>query len=71
MALEKLYTISEAAQYLRVSKWAIEAWLKQGKLRRTKAGARTVIRERELERFLCDEPPLGAREAKEVDHARA
>jgi len=37
---------------LRVSHWTISAWLSQGKLRRTKAGGRTLIAKADLEAFL-------------------
>jgi excisionase family DNA binding protein len=36
-----------------VSKWTIHAWLKTGKLRRTKVGSRTMIRQCDLEAFLA------------------
>ncbi len=53
--MEKLYSIEEAAQRLGgLSKYTIEAWLSQGKLRRTKIGSRTMIRESELERVIED-----------------
>jgi excisionase family DNA binding protein len=51
--MEKLYSIPDAATALGgVSKKTIEAWLSRGKLRRTKVGDRTMIRESELQRFL-------------------
>src|SRR5437868_10474917 len=51
MALEELVSVSEAARRLGgISKWTVHAWLSQGKLRRTKVGGRTMIRESELQK---------------------
>jgi len=53
--MERLLTVSEAAQALGgISKYTIQAWLTKGKLRRTKVGSRTMIRESELERVIED-----------------
>ena len=58
--MERLYSTKQAAEALGgVSKAAVEAWLSKGKLRRTKVGSRTMIRESELERFLRDDDKLG------------
>jgi excisionase family DNA binding protein len=55
MDLEKLYSVPEAAKVLGgVSKWTVHAWLSQGKLRRTKVGGRTMIRESELQKVIED-----------------
>jgi len=55
--MEALYSVEEAARKLGgLSKWTIHAWLAQGKLRRTKIGRRTLIRESELLRVIHDEP---------------
>jgi excisionase family DNA binding protein len=49
MELDRLYSVSEVARLLGgISKWTVHAWLSQGKLQRTKVGARTMIRESEL-----------------------
>ena len=56
-----LLTTKEAAELLRVSHWTISAWLSQGKLKRVKAGGRTLIAKTELEAFLTrssDPQPL-------------
>ena len=45
-------TTKETAEVLRVSPWTISAWLSQGKLRRIKAGGRTLIAKADLEAFL-------------------
>ena len=45
-------TTKETAEVLRVSPWTISAWLSQGKIRRTKAGGRTLIAKADLEAFL-------------------
>ena len=48
-------SVSEAARRLGgISKWTVHAWLSQGRLQRTKAGGRTMIRESELARVIKD-----------------
>ena len=57
MTLERLLSVDEAAAKLGgLSKYTIHAWLSKGKLRRMKVGSRTMIRESELQRVICDEP---------------
>ena len=61
MLVGDLLTTKEAAELLRVSHWTVSAWLSQGKLRRVKAGGRTLIAKTELEAFLTrssDSEPL-------------
>jgi excisionase family DNA binding protein len=54
--LDRLLCIDEAAARLGgLSKYTIHAWLSQGKLRRTKVGSRTMIRESELDRFVREQ----------------
>jgi len=58
--MDELLSIEEAARKLGgLSKYTIEAWLSKGKLRRTKVGARTMIRERDLQAFVaaCNDEP--------------
>ncbi len=53
MEAGKLYSVEDAAEFLGgISKWTVHAWLAKGKLRRTKVGRRTMIRERDLEAFI-------------------
>jgi excisionase family DNA binding protein len=52
MVAGDLLTTKEAAQLLRVSHWTVSAWLSQGKLKRVKAGGRTLIAMAEIEAFL-------------------
>ena len=53
--MERLLTVSEAAQALGgISKYTVQAWLSTGKLKRSKVGSRTMIRESELERVIED-----------------
>lgn len=52
MFVGELVNTKEAAELLRVSHWTISAWLSQGKLRRVKAGGRTLIAKSDLEAFL-------------------
>ena len=55
--METLLSVEEAARRLGgISKWTMHAWLAKGKLRRTKVGSRTMIRESELKRVVLDEP---------------
>jgi len=57
---DRLYSVEDAAQYLGgLSKYTIHAWLSSGKLRRTKVGSRTMIRESDLQAFIaaCNPEP--------------
>jgi excisionase family DNA binding protein len=55
--MDMLLSVEEAARRLGgISKWTVHAWLAQGKLRRTKVGSRTMIRESELQKVIRDEP---------------
>jgi excisionase family DNA binding protein len=56
MSLEKLYSVEEAAKALGISHWTVWSKLKNGDLRRTKIGGRTVIRESELKKLIVDQP---------------
>ena len=50
---DRLYSVEDAAQYLGgLSKYTIHAWLSSGKLRRTKVGSRTMLRESDLQSFI-------------------
>lgn len=53
--MEQLLSVEEAARRLGgISKWTLHAWLSQGRLRRTKVGGRTMIRESELKKVIED-----------------
>ena len=52
--MEDLYSVSEAADKLRLSKWTVHAMLGDGRLRRTKIGSRVLIRESELARLVAE-----------------
>jgi excisionase family DNA binding protein len=54
MALEKMYSVPEAAEVLGISTWTIYSYLSSGKLARSKIGSRTVVRESELEKLIED-----------------
>jgi excisionase family DNA binding protein len=55
VALENLLSVEDAAKKLGgISKWTVYAWLSQGRLRRTKVGGRTMIRESELAKMIDD-----------------
>ena len=61
--MEQLYSVEAAAEKLgRISKWTIYSYLSSGKLKRTKVGGRTMIRESELMRLIHDETPAEAAE---------
>jgi excisionase family DNA binding protein len=64
--MEALISVEEAARRLGgLSKYTIHAWLSSGKLRRTKVGSRTMIRESDLQAFVdgCNSTPPKEREA--------
>jgi excisionase family DNA binding protein len=51
--MDELLSVEEAARRLGgISRWTVHAWLSQGKLKRTKVGARTMVRESELARVI-------------------
>jgi excisionase family DNA binding protein len=53
--METLLSVEEAARQLGgLSKWTIHAWLSKGRLKRTKVGGRTMIRESELAKVIED-----------------
>jgi excisionase family DNA binding protein len=53
---DQLLSIEEVAKQLGgLSRWTIVAWLRDGRLRRTKVGRRTMIRESELQRVIREE----------------
>ena len=55
LAMDNLLPVSEVSKRLGgISKWTVYAWLSQGKLRRTKVGGRTMIRESELAKVIRD-----------------
>jgi excisionase family DNA binding protein len=67
METDALLSVEEAAKRLGgISKWTVHAWLSQGKLRRTKVGARTMIRESELMRVIREEDGPTEPKAKAV-----
>ena len=53
--MEGLLSVKEAAKRLGdISPWTIYSWLSQGRLKRTKVGSRTMIRESELQKVIED-----------------
>jgi len=50
--MEKLYTIKEVAEMLRVSKPTVYRMMSDGKLKPLKLGKRTLFEESELNRFI-------------------
>ena len=63
--MDALLSVEEAARKLGgLSKYTIHAWLSKGRLRRTKVGNRTMIRESDLQAFIdeCNpEAPIEGR----------
>jgi excisionase family DNA binding protein len=51
---ESYWTIDEAATRLRCSRDSIKGWMSSGKLKKTKAGRRTIIAESAIQAFLTD-----------------
>lgn len=54
MAVEKVYSIPQAAEITTLSKWTLWKYLTEGRITRTKIGGRTVIRESELLKLIKD-----------------
>ena len=55
MSEDRLFSVKDAAVFLGgISPYTIHAWLAKGKLRRSKVGSRTMIRESELQRVIED-----------------
>jgi len=53
--VEQLISIDEAAKKLGgLSRFTIESWLSKGKLQRVKVGARTMLRESDLQKVVQD-----------------
>ena len=68
--MEALLSVEEAARRLGgLSKYTIHAWLSSGKLRRTKVGSRTMIRESELQRFIEEQNEPRVPEVGKDSHA--
>lgn len=66
METGKLYSVADAAAFLGgISKWTVHAWLAKGKLRRTKVGSRTMIRECDLQTFIDGCNPQTAKDTAE------
>jgi excisionase family DNA binding protein len=58
---DQLLSVDEVARRLGgLSKWTVHAWLSQGKMRRTKVGGRTMIRESELAKVIREEENPGS-----------
>jgi excisionase family DNA binding protein len=56
MLTEGLYTVNEAAEQTRLSRWTIWDLLKRGKMIRTKVAGKTFVRESELKKLIVDVP---------------
>lgn len=50
--MEKIYTIQEVAELLRVNQMTIRRWIKSGKIKSIKIGRKYLFNESELKRLL-------------------
>lgn len=50
--MEKLYTVPEAAEALRMHEQTIYKWLRSGKLKSVRPGLKWLIPESEIQKFL-------------------
>jgi excisionase family DNA binding protein len=58
MTRDTLISIKEAAKQLGdISPFTVRNWIASGKLRRTKVGRRTMLRESELQKVIREEQP--------------
>ena len=60
--LERLYSIKDAADALRISQWTVRSFLRDGRLRKSRIGTRVVIRESALMEVITDCEPQVSRE---------
>jgi excisionase family DNA binding protein len=61
---ERLFSIPEVAERLGVSKYTVNEWLKVGRIKGTRIGRFWRVRERDLEAFIENPPPLEPKPAK-------
>lgn len=52
--MDKLYTVKDALDVLKISKANLYRLMKDGKINPIKLGKRTLFKESELERFIAD-----------------
>ena len=63
MTSERLLTVPEVAERLRVSRWTVLNWLRDGKLRGRRLGGTRLgwrVLETDLERFIAGDEPRGS-----------
>jgi excisionase family DNA binding protein len=58
---DRLWRVSEAADYLAMSQDTIHNWIKSGRLKASRIGRFWRIRPQDLEAFIDDPPPLHPR----------
>ncbi len=63
--MRALKSIEEAAGLLRISKWTVRAYIRDGKLRAIRLGRRVLIEESELERLIAS----GKAPLEDAEHA--
>lgn len=54
MALDKLYTVEETAQALRLSVRTVYQWVYDGKLKASKVGSKWLITEAEIKKVITE-----------------
>lgn len=64
----QVFSINSAAQDFfggQISPWTLRSWVRTGRLRSFKAGARVLIRREDLEGFMREREIVPAREARQ------
>ena len=61
--MERLHSVEEAAELLRVKPVTIRAWITQGRIMPVRLGRRVLLTERELQRFI----ETGMRQGKKTN----
>ena len=52
--MEKLYTVEEAMELLRIARVTLYGWLRSGKIKSVRPGKKWLIPESEITRILAD-----------------
>jgi excisionase family DNA binding protein len=52
--MRPLNSVTEAAEFLRLSKWTVRAYIRAGKLNVVRLGRRVLIEKAELERLVAE-----------------
>jgi len=52
--MRPLKSVVEAAELLRISRWTVRSYIRDGKLKPVRLGRRVLVEETELERFVAE-----------------